>query len=271
MGKDKIDVLWDIKDPDKYGVQFGPYDDGRFKPSRRLMFWVGVPSAIFIFENFFKFSRVGIIGEEIENELMAQKKGIIYAHWHKYAAFYFMYARHKRHVIMTSHKDSGEFGARSMERVGILTVRGSTKKVKSSGVLKDKKGKEALAVMAELIKNEKFHAGLTVDGPSGPAFKLKKGAVKLASETGAPIVVMTVAAKPHFTLPSWDGMLLPAPWSKVIYILKGPFYVPKGVDEEKMDEIRQTLEEDMKDIEEKTGLYWDDEEIRREFGEPIWI
>jgi lysophospholipid acyltransferase (LPLAT)-like uncharacterized protein len=269
--KNKRDLLWDIKYPERYGVQFGPYDNSRFKPSRRLMFWAGVPSAIFIFENFFKFSRIGVIGREIEDQLFSQGKGIIYAHWHKYAALYFMYARHKRHVIMSSHKDSGEFGSRCMERVGILTVRGSTKKVKSSGALKDKKGKEALAVMAELIKNEKFHAGLTVDGPSGPAFRLKRGLVKLASDTGAPIVVMNVAAKPHFTLPSWDRMMLPAPWSKVIYFLTGPYYVPKGADDKKIEEIREKLENEMRDVEERVGLYWKDEGVRREFGEPIWI
>ena len=271
MAKDKRDILLGIKDPDRYGVQFGPYDDSRFKPSRRLMFWLGVPTVMFVFMRFFKFSRIGIIGREIEDQLISQGKGIIYAHWHKYAALYFMYARHKRHVIMSSHKDSGEFGSRCMERVGILTVRGSTKKLKSSGALKDKKGKEALAVMADLIKNEKFHAGLTVDGPSGPAFKLKKGAVKLASETGAPIVVMTVAAKPHFKLPSWDRMMLPAPWSKVIYFLTGPYYVPKGADEKKIEEIRETLEKEMKDVEERVRLYWKDGDVRREFGEPIWL
>ncbi len=271
MSKNNRDFMWDIKGPDRYDVQFGPYDDSRFKFSRRLMFWLGVPSAVFIFKSFFKFSRVGIIGGEIEDKLIGQDKGIIYTHWHKYAAFYFMYARHKRHVIMSSHKDSGEFGSRCMEKVGILTVRGATTKVKRGGVLKDKKGKEALAVMAKLIKNEKFHAGLTVDGPSGPAFKLKRGAIRLARDTGAPILAMTVAAKPHFTLPSWDRMMLPAPWSKVIYFLTGPYYVPKDTGDKKIEEIRETLEKEMRDVEDRVRLYWDNEEIRREFGEPARI
>ena len=169
MTKENTDFPWDIKDHRKYGVHFGPYDDSRFKPSRRFMFKTGVPSMMKIVGSFFTSSKVSVIGKDIEDELISRKGGIIYAHWHRYAPYYFMYACHKRHVIMSSHKDSGEIGARTMKSVGILTVRGAPKKISSrSDKIKNKKGKEALTAMVGLIKNEGFHAGLTIDGPSPP-------------------------------------------------------------------------------------------------------
>lgn len=272
MTKKNTDFPWDIKDREKYGVHFGPYYDSRFKPTRRLMFKIGVPFIMKTVGSFFTSSQVSVIGKDIEDELISRKGGIIYAHWHRYASYYFMYACHKRHVIMSSHKDSGEIGARTMKSVGILTVRGAPKKKSlRSDTIKDKKGKEALTAMVGLIKNEGFHAGLTVDGPSGPAFVIKKGLIRLAKESGSPIIAMSVAAKPHFTLPSWDRMWIPTPRSKIIYIFTGPFYVPKDANNEKMEAIRVEIEGQMKMWAEKAQLYWKDAKLRKELGKPVNI
>ncbi len=271
MKKKNNDFLWDIKNPEKYGVHFGPYDNSRFKPTRRFMFKTGIPSMMKIIGSFYKSSKVYVIGKPLEDELISNGKGIIYAHWHRYAQYYFMYASHKRHVIMSSHKDSGEVGARTMKSVGILTVRGAPKKVKKSGRIKDMKGKEALDAMIKLIRDEGFNAGLTVDGPSGPALVLKKGLVHLARESGAPILVLNAAARPHFTLPTWDGMWMPAPLSKIVYIFTGPFYVPKGADDEKMEEIRLEIEDHMKEGVKRAERYWKDTDLREKLGRPVRI
>lgn len=271
MKKIRNDFPWDIKNPEQYGVHFGPYDDSRFKPTRRLMFKTGVPFMMKLIGFFYTSSKVSVIGKHIEDRLVSGKGGVIYAHWHRYAQYYFMYASHKRHVIMSSHKDSGEIGARTMKSVGILTVRGAPKKVKRGGRIKDKKGKEALNAMIKLMRDEGFHAGLTVDGPSGPALILKKGLIHLAKESGSPILVMSAAARPHFTLSTWDKMWMPALWSKIVYIFTGPFYVPRDADDEKMEDIRREIEEHMKVWAKNAELYWKDVKLRGELGEPVEI
>lgn len=271
MKKMKNDFPWDIKNPEQYGVHFGPYDDSRFKPSRRFMFNAGIPIMLKVVGPFYTSSRVSVIGKPLEDELTSTGRGVIYAHWHRYAQYYYMYASHKRHVIMSSHKDSGEVGARTMRAVGILTVRGAPRKVKRDGRIKEKQGKEALSAMIKLMQKEGFHAGLTVDGPSGPPLVLKKGLVHLARESGSPIMVMSAAARPHFILPTWDRMWMPAPFSRIAYIFTGPFYVPKDADDEKIEEIRIEIEEHMRVWAGRAELYWKDARLRDELGEPVKI
>ena len=82
-------------------------------------------------------------------------------------------------------------------------------------------------------------------------------------------MAMSIAAKPHFTLPSWDRMWMPAPWSQVIYIFTGPFYVPKDADNETMETIRVEIEGHMKMWAEKAEIYWKDARLREELGKPV--
>jgi|GEM_PF-877725 len=262
---------WNIKDPEQYGVHFGPYENSRFKITRRLSFWLMVRIAMPTVMFFYRFTRVNIIGAEMETSLLSEGRGVLYAHWHRYAQYYFFYASGKKHVIMSSHKDSGEVGARTMAHVGILTVRGSSGKKKSDGRIKDKGGKDALTAMAALIRNEGFSAGLTVDGPSGPALCLKPGIVRLARETGAPIVVLTAAARPKFRLPTWDRMWMPAPFSRTDYFLSGPFFVPPDTDEDKMEMIHREIEEHMRERADAADRYFSDPHARTVLHAPTEV
>ncbi|MBN1882767.1 MAG: DUF374 domain-containing protein [Deltaproteobacteria bacterium] len=253
---------WNIKNPERYGVHFGPYENGRFKKTRLVSFWLMVHVVMRVVTCFYRSSRVNIVGGELESRLMAEHKGVLYAHWHRYAQYYFFYAAGKRHVIMSSHKDSGEVGARTMAHVGILTVRGSSRKKKSDGRIKEKGGRDALSAMVDLIRNEGFSAGLTVDGPSGPELRLKPGIVRLARETGAPILVLTAASRPKFRLPTWDRMWMPAPFSRIHFFLSGPFFVPPDADDDEMERIRSIIEEHMRKRAECARLYFSDSHAR---------
>lgn len=267
----KSEPPWDINNPESYGAHFGPYDENKFKLSRRIMFRAGITFIMNPLILFYRLSRLGFIGKNIEEALIGGDKTIIYAHWHRFAQFYFFYAMNKRHALMASHKDGGEFGARCLERVGILSVRGAPKKIKRSGKVSDKKGKDALSAMSRLMREEKFHTALTVDGSHGPAFRLKLGALTLAQDTGSPILVMSVAARPRFFIPTWDRMWCPLPWSKIIYFLTGPFYIPKNARGEELEEIRRGLEQHMVVVKEHAQKYFSDEKIRGLYPEPVWL
>jgi hypothetical protein len=173
--------------------------------------------------------------------------------------------------MMISHKDGGELGARCMDEVGVVAVRGAPKKIsKSSGRIKNKQGMEALATLQDMIREGKFHTGLTVDGPSGPALKVKNGVIALARDTGAPIMVMTMAARPKFRLFTWDRMWITAPFSKVLFLFSGPFYVPADADEEGLEESRREVEAHMVEMAHKADRYWKDKTVRESLPEPIW-
>jgi lysophospholipid acyltransferase (LPLAT)-like uncharacterized protein len=270
MDAERISTLWNIEDPGKYGVDFGPAPDSQFERSRRLILWVGLHLAWGVVFRFYRSSRIGVIGKELEDDLIAREKGIIYAHWHCYSQFYFFHVGHKRHVMMISPKFGGEYGARCMDRVGVLSVRGSSKKLSKEGILRDRGGREALSAMVSLVKEEGFHAGITVDGPRGPALSMKAGAINLARDTGSPIMVLTAASRPHLRLPGWDRMWMPLPFSRIIYFFSGPFYVPPDVQDNETEEIRLRIEEHMRDMTLNAQRYWKDEETRKRFPAPLW-
>jgi len=270
MDPERISTLWNIQNPERFGVNFGPGPDSDLKCSRRLILWAGLTLAWGVVFRFYRSSRVGIIGRGLEEGLISRGKGVIYAHWHRYAQFYFFHAGHKRHLMMISPKLGGEYGARCMDRVGVLSVRGSSTKLSKEGERRYKGGREALSAMVTLLKEEGFHAGITADGPRGPALCMKPGAIHLARDTGAPILVLTAAARPHLRLPGWDRMWMPLPFSRIVYFFTGPFYVPYDADGNRLEQIRLHVEAHMREMAVKAMRYWKDEETRREFPEPLW-
>jgi lysophospholipid acyltransferase (LPLAT)-like uncharacterized protein len=259
-----------VGDSEKYGVHLGPYNDSRFSFSSRLVFRLGVPLGVALVTPGYAMSRVGIVGGDLNEEMVSTKQGIIYAHWHRYAQYYYFWVRGRRHIMMISQKEGGEYGARCMARVGVLAVRGSTSTLSRSGRIRDKKGREALAAMVRLVRDEGFHAGITVDGAKGPALILKKGAVVLARETGSPILVMTIAARPHVSLFNWDKMWVPLPLSRIVYFFTGPYWVPKNTDDAGIEAIRTKIETHMRQMTDLTERYFTDASIRSKFPDPVW-
>jgi lysophospholipid acyltransferase (LPLAT)-like uncharacterized protein len=255
---------------EKYGVHLGPYEDGRFSPFYRFVFRLVLPVVVGMISPWYSLSRVGVIGGGLNREMLSRKQGIIYAHWHRYAQYYYFWVHGKRHIMMISQKEGGEFGARCMAGVGVLAVRGSTSSLSRTGRVRDKKGREALNAMVGLVRDENYHAGITVDGAKGPALSLKKGAVVLARETGSPILVMTVAARPHLCLFNWDKMWMPVPFSKIVYFFTGPFWVPKDTKDSEIEPIRKEIEAHMIHMTDLTERYFTDKSVRAGFPEPEW-
>lgn len=71
---------------------------------------------------------------------------------------------------------------------------------------------------------------LAVDGPVGPAFVAKPGAVMLAAQSGARLLPIRIEASPALRFwRRWDTMALPLPFAKV-RIEFGPIVTPAGRD-----------------------------------------
>src|SRR5918993_622493 len=87
----------------------------------------------------------------------------------------------------------------------------------------------------------------TIDGPKGPRYVAKMGAVLLAKKTGQPIVPVTMALNRYWTLPSWDMFQIPKPFTRARVYVAAPIYVPADADEAmlqaKRDELQQALDD----------------------------
>ena len=87
---------------------------------------------------------------------------------------------------------------------GVVAVRGSSKKRGGS------------AVMGLVRKMEEgFDAFITPDGPRGPKYKAKEGAVKVAELANANILVVRINPRRFFQFNSWDNCMLPMPFTSV--------------------------------------------------------
>ena len=138
-------------------------------------------------------------------------------------------------AILSSDSKDGERSAATWKWFGIHAVRGTAAE----------DGAKALVRMIRAVKDE-WDFGITPDGPRGPLRKLKPGVLALARKTGAWIVPVCVAYPRAWKLETWDTMLVPKPFSRVIVRYGTPFQVPVGSDEES---LAQALEATLNEME----------------------
>ena len=166
--------------------------------------------------------------------------GVIYAFWHqRLLPFCFTHRNQGVQVLVSTHRD-GEIIARTIQRLGFGTVRGSS----------TRGGREALFRMVHESR-EGHDLAVTPDGPRGPRYLLKPGLVIIARKTGLPVVPIANAVWPRKELTSWDGFHVPFPFGKCVIIHGEPVFVPPYGDRE---EIRKDLEQRLIEITEKADL-----------------
>jgi hypothetical protein len=170
-------------------------------------------------------------GREHLDEIRKVGGGYIHAFWHGHLLLMpYSYSGGRMAIMISEHRD-GEYIARTMERFGHRSVRGST----TSG------GAAALRSAVRLAR-EGFDLGFTPDGPRGPRHRAQMGVVMAARLSGLPVVPVAFAASPSAELGSWDGFIMPFPLSRGVYVYGKPLRVAAGARQEAMEEARQTVE-----------------------------
>ena len=70
---------------------------------------------------------------------------------------------------------------------------------------------------------------VTPDGPRGPRYQVKSGSLYAAKSTGAEIIPFSYTASKFWQLRSWDKMIIPKPFSRIVVGVGEPLSVD-GVD-----------------------------------------
>lgn len=161
----------------------------------------------------------------------------IYAFWHNrvFLATYFW--RRKAIVVMTSRSFDGEYIARFIQRFGYGAARGSSTRGATGAVVE----------MVRLMRAG-CPTAFTIDGPKGPPYVAKMGAVLLAKKTGHPVLPFTIrAAKFWEAKKSWDRFQVPKPFTRACVVIAPPIFVSSDADEKeleaKRDELQRALDE----------------------------
>jgi lysophospholipid acyltransferase (LPLAT)-like uncharacterized protein len=160
----------------------------------------------------------------------------IYTFWHDrvFLATYFWQRR--AIVVMTSRSFDGEYIARFIQRFGYGAARGSSSRGATGAVIE----------MVRLMRAG-CPAGFTIDGPKGPRYVAKMGAVLLAKKTGNPVLPFTIAAERFWEArKSWDHFQIPKPFTRARVLIAPPIDVPADADEAllnaKRDELQAALD-----------------------------
>ena len=136
---------------------------------------------------------------------------IIFVFWHRALLASSGHFRGQGIAILISQSFDGELIARTVERLGFVAVRGSSTRGGTAGLL----------AMQQAFAESRLVA-ITADGPLGPKYVAKTGAVQLAQLTGSPVCAFYVLPQRAWRLNSWDGFMIPKPFSRVVVAYPTP-------------------------------------------------
>lgn len=161
----------------------------------------------------------------------ARGEQVIVAFWHDRLLVMPIFARRVPVCAMVSQHRDGEIAVRALGWWGVRAVRGSATRGAVGGFLR-------------LIGayRQGYNLAVVPDGPRGPRHTAKAGVIRLAKATGAPIYPVSYAASRAVRLRSWDRLLIPLPFARVVVLVGEPLVVARHCEREQLEERRRSLE-----------------------------
>ncbi len=157
----------------------------------------------------------------------------IFCFWHNRIPIATYFWRARGIVVMSSRSFDSEYIARFIQRFGYGAARGSS----------TRGGKAALIQMIRAVRAGRS-AAFSVDGPRGPRYQAKPGALLLAAKTGAAILPFSISLDRYWQLPSWDRIQIPKPFARAVIVIGQPFHVADGeVTEAAQQQFQQALDQ----------------------------
>lgn len=150
--------------------------------------------------------------------------------------------RHRKGYMLISRHGDGRIIAAAIRLLGIHSVAGSS-------------SRGGLAAVRELVRRSREGAdiGITPDGPKGPRYVCKEGVVSLGLLSGLPIYPFSYSTKHCWRLKSWDGMIIPRPFSQGVAIFGAPIQVDQAAD---LEEVRLRIQEALHAITAEADNHW---------------
>jgi lysophospholipid acyltransferase (LPLAT)-like uncharacterized protein len=183
--------------------------------------------------------RVRIHGDEIfanpgydkdtHYQPVAGSTGNVIAHWHENLVLFTFGFFDRKPPFMTlasRHRDA-TWGVKLIAKLGYSTFRGSS----------TRGGGRALIELKEKVQSG-INISLAIDGPTGPRYKAKPGALRIARDCEADLIPMRAFASSYFCLGTWDKLRVPYPFATVDIVYASKFawkHIEKSSSETKED------------------------------------
>jgi lysophospholipid acyltransferase (LPLAT)-like uncharacterized protein len=209
----------------------------RLTRARLFLYKIVVPVGLCLLRLVWAWSRiVQVTGAEHMTAALSKAPSFIPVYWHQHQLFCVKQLLAQRRVglklgFLISPSVDGEIGAMIVRSLGGVVIRGSSSHT----------GARALRDYYQALAHEGVSPAITPDGPRGPPWKFKAGAVLLAQLSGRPMIPLSYAASRAWMI-KWDRFVIPVPLSRIAIAVGEPVYVPKGLDAAGLERVQLDME-----------------------------
>ena len=215
----------------------------RLTKGRQWLYKVSAPIALALMRFVVGWCRVvDILGAENIGAALARSPSFIPVYWHQHQLFCAKYLFDQRAAgvklgVLISPSVDGEFGALIVRRLGGEVIRGSSTHT----------GARALRDFYQALVHEGISPVIAPDGPRGPPWKFKSGALLLAQLSQRPIVPLSYCASRAWKV-SWDRFVIPKLGARVVIAVGEPVYVAKGLDAAGLERLQADMEQRLRQL-----------------------
>lgn len=141
----------------------------------------------------------------------------------------------KKYSALVSQSKDGDTLTKILKKWKYNVTRGSS----------SKGGKEAVGQIIEETKDSSSVV-ITPDGPRGPIYEIKNGALVIANKTGYPVIPVKIVMEKKKSLnKSWDDFEIPLPFSKCTVEFGEKMYYPEFLNDTQLSEFKSKLSSQM--------------------------
>ncbi len=177
-------------------------------------------------------------GEALLRKISRGGEPVIFCAWHNrlvYTALLLekeFVSRGRSFVQLVSQSRDGDISYVLMRMFGVNVVDGSSNRGGSEGLLKKYR----------FMRKNKCSTIIFTDGSHGPVYEAKAGAIFLSQKTGFPLYPISYTADRCWRIKSWDRLILPKPFSRIMVRLDEAIRIPPVISREEMEGYRLQLQ-----------------------------
>jgi lysophospholipid acyltransferase (LPLAT)-like uncharacterized protein len=190
--------------------------------------------------------RFTTVGREHLDALDAAGQPYVGAFWHNRVFLATWWFRRRGIVVMTSESFDGEYIARFIQRFGYGAARGSS----------TRGGRRALVLMRTCLRLG-LPTAFTIDGPRGPVYEAKEGAIRLARAAGVPVLPLSVSAERFWQVKSWDRFQIPKPFTRAVLLFGPVIWVSHACDDAELAQKQAALQAALDELRSRGDGWWE--------------
>ena len=188
-----------------------------------------------------------IVGYEHVSAIVRSGRPILVVVWHGRGLLPIFFFQGLPLLVYSSHPRDGSFRGISrpvrrltlaaLQHLGYRVFDASTYPSEPRGVIR----------FLQLLEHGRGGV-IAADGPSGPMFRAKPGAVFMAKKTGVDLLPVGAAIRDAIAMDSWDRFEIPRPFTRAALIIGEPIDVPPDLDDAGLERLSGRLETLMNDL-----------------------